>query len=161
MSLTFSLPAQADVRRFIDARDDTPSSVDIWAVAVDNATAHPGKVVVRVRQDDVTFEDSITIYLDTRADDPGPEYAIAGATGSEYYLRRLERWGGPGRLVPYGCGDRLKIHETIDFSRAVLPRKCIGHPTKVRVAVEVERGYPVRTRDWAKARRTWLPWVLR
>lgn len=161
LSLTFALPAHANVRHFTDARNDTKSSVDIWGVRVDNATADPNKVIVKVRQDDVTFEDSITVYLDTRETDPGPEYRISGGTGSEFFLYRVERWTDRGQLVPFGCGQRLRIHENTDRSRAVFPRACIGKTGKVRVAVEAERGYPVRSRDWAQARRTWLPWVLR
>jgi hypothetical protein len=161
LSLVFALPAHANVRQFTDARNDTKSSVDIWGVRVDNATADPDKVIVEVRQDDVTFEDSITIYLDTRQTDPGPEYRISGGTGSEFALFRLERWTDRGQLVPFGCGQRLRIHENTDRSRAVFPRACIGKTGKVRVAVLAERGYPVRSRDWAQARRTWLPWVLR
>ena len=161
LSLTSVLPASANVRHFTDARNDTKSSVDIWDVHVDNATADPEKIVVEVRQDDVTFEDSITVYLDTRETDPGPEYRISGGTGSEFALFSLERWSDPGQVVPFGCGQRLRIHELTDRSRAVFPRSCIGTTGKVRVAVKAERGSPVRSRDWAQARRTWLPWVVR
>lgn len=162
LSLAFALPANANVRGFTDARNDTKSSVDIWTVRVDNATAHPHKVIVEVRQEDVTYVDSIAIYLDTRPNDPGPEYRISGGTGSEFGLSSVERWTDPGQLVPFGCGpQRLQIDELTDRSRAVFPRSCIGKTGKVRVAVKAERGYPVRSRDWAQARRTWLPWVLR
>jgi hypothetical protein len=53
--------AQADVRRFADARNDTSSSVDIYTVRVDNSTSARDKVIVTVRQDNARPGDSIAI----------------------------------------------------------------------------------------------------
>jgi hypothetical protein len=100
--------------------------------------------------------------LDTRPRDPGPEYALTAAVASEYYMRHRERWTGSGQLVPFKCGYKLKIDDRrSERSRAVIPRSCLGNPNKVRVAVKVQRGYPPTSSDWAKAPRTWLPWVRR
>lgn len=161
IGLALAVPADADVRRFTDARNDTSSSVDIRSVRVDNSTTSPNKVIVTVRQDNVRIGDSITIYLDTRPHDPGPEYSIGGAVASEFLMRHRERWKGSGRVVPFDCGYKLKIHQKDDRSRAVMPRSCLGDPGKVRVAVKVERGYPPASHDWAKARKTWFSWVHR
>ena len=161
LALTLTLPAQADVRRFTDARGDTPSSVDIRSVVLDNSTTARHKVIVVVRQDDVRVGDSIDIYLDTRPRNPGPEYLIGGATASEAVMSHVDKWKGVGREVPSRCGYRLKIHEVIDVTRAVIPRRCLAKPGRVRVAVKATRGYPVTSRDWAKAKRTWFAWVAR
>ncbi len=160
-SIAPTVPAHADVRRFTDPRHDTSSTVDILAVRVDNSTTHRNKVIVTVRQANVRFGDSITIYVDTRAKDPGPEYAIAGTTASEYLMRHQERWSGYGKPIPFQCGYRLRIHQRTDATRAVIPRHCLGDPGRVRVAVKAVRGQPPTSRDWAEARRSWLPWVRR
>lgn len=152
--------AHADVERFTDPRDDTPTSVDIWRVKVDNSTRARNKVIVAVRQDNVRIGDSITIYFDTRRRDRGPEYSISAYVDSEYFMHRREGWARVGRPVPFSCGYSLKIRHD-DRSRAVVPRRCLGHPSKVRVAVKVTRGIPVTSRDWARAPRTWLGWVAR
>lgn len=59
LALTWAVPANADVRRFIDARNDTSSSVDILSVRVDKSTSTRNKVIVVVRQDNVRIGDSI------------------------------------------------------------------------------------------------------
>jgi hypothetical protein len=161
MTLTLVLPAQADVGRFTDARNDTSSTVDLWSVRVDNSTSAPNKVIVIVRQDDAQPGDSIMIYLDTRRVDPGPEYMIEGYTGSDAFMYHMKRWNGHGRAVPFRCGWRIRIHERTDITRAVMPRSCLGLPGSVRVAVQVTRGYPVTSRDWTRTPRTWLHSVTR
>ena len=160
LSLGPAVGAHADIERFNDPRDDTPSSVDIWRVKVDNSTRDRSKVIVAVQQDNLDFGDSITIYFDTRGRDRGPEYSISAYVDSEYFMHHREGWGRVGRPVPFRCGYELKIRSH-DRSRAVIPRRCLGYPGKVRVAVKVTRGIPATSRDWAKAHRTWLGWVAR
>ena len=151
----------ADVQVSIDAHDDTSSSVDIWRVRVDNSTAFRNRVVVGVQQDRVRIGDSIDIFFDTRPRDPGPEFWLGGSVASEYLMRHAERWRHLGPPVNARCGYRLRINESTDRSRAVVSRRCLGSPGKVRVAVKVTRGTPGTSHDWAKAPRTWLPWVRR
>jgi len=161
MALVLAVPAAADVRRFTDAANDASTSVDIRAARVDNSTTARNQVIVVVRQENVRLGDAIEIFLDTRPGDPGPEYSIGGATASEYLLRHREHWKGPGRVVPFRCGYRLRINEETDRTRAVMQRSCLRHPGRVRVAIRVVRGIPPISRDWAPARRTWSPWVRR
>ena len=161
LALTFSLPADANVRRFSDAHNDTSSSVDIWSVRVDNSTTNRSKVIVVVRQDNVRLGDSIHVHIDTRKADRGPEYVIEGTASSEFFMYHQERWKDRGRPVPFRCGYRLTIKEDADRSRAAIPRKCLGFPGKVRVAVKADRGFPPTSRDWAPARRTWFRSVAR
>ena len=161
MTLGVVSPAHADVRRFTDPRNDTASSVDIWSVKVDNSSRHRNKIIVVVQQDSVGPGDSIEIYLDTRPRDRGPEFSLSAFVASEYGMRRMETWRNYGRVVSTRCGYQLKIDEGTDRSRAVIPRRCVGKPGKIRVAVKAERGFQVTSRDWAKARRTWLGWVRR
>jgi hypothetical protein len=54
----------------------------------------------------------------------------------------------------------MRINETTDVTRAVLPRRCLGEPGAVRVAVHAVGGMD-DGRDWAKARRTFFGFVRR
>jgi len=128
---------------------------------VDNSTADRSKVVVRVIQEDVRDGDNISVYLDTRRRDRGPEYRLAARFGSEYTLARLETWTRATRFLD--CRDNITLNESssTDRTRVVLPRKCLGGPGRVRAAVFVERDSGAGSHDWAKARRTWLKWVRR
>jgi hypothetical protein len=153
--------AQADVARFVDANNDTSSSADIRVVQVDNTSTVRGKVIVRILQDKIRVGDSVEIFFDTRPRDPGPEFSIGGTFGSEYGMNHRERWGAYGPFIPYRCGYRMKGDYTDGRTRVAVPRKCLGNPGKIRVAVRVERGNPPTSRDWARAPRTWLGWVHR
>jgi hypothetical protein len=160
MALGVASPAQADVRRFSDARGDTRSSVDILSVRVDNSTADRREVRVRIRHEDLRLGHSITVYLDTRPADPGPEFAISGAAGSEYILNRTEGWKHMGRMVRPECGYSMRIHEGTEATRVIVRRGCIGKPGKVRVAVRAQRD-GTQAVDWAASRRTFLDFVGR
>ncbi len=153
-------PAEANVRRFDDSRRDTASGVDIWSVRVDNSTADRQQVRIRIQQDNVRNGDDLGVYLDTRPADPGPEFVISGVVGSEFALHRMEWWKEPRALVPFKCGYSMKIKESTDRTRVVLPRECIGTPAEIRVAVRATRNKPA-ARDWAAGRRDWLGFVRR
>jgi hypothetical protein len=160
MALGVASPAQADVQRFRDPQGDTRSGVDILSVRVDNSTADRREVRVRIRHDDLRLGHSITVYLDTRPADPGPEFAISGAAGSEYILNRTEGWKNMGRMVPPRCGYSMRINEGTEVTRVIVRRSCIGEPGRVRVAVRAQRdGTPAI--DWAASRRTFLGFVSR
>jgi len=62
--------------------------------------------------------------------------------------------------VPFRCGYSMRINEATDVTRAVLPRRCLGEPGGVRVAVHAVGGMD-DGRDWAKARRTFFGFVRR
>ena len=153
-------PAEANVRRFTDSHRDTAAGTDIWSVRVDNSTADRQEVRIRIRQDNVRNGDALAVYLDTRPADPGPEFVMSGVVGSEYVLHRMEWWKEPRALVPFKCGYSMKIKESTDRTRVVLPRQCIGTPSEIRVAVRATRNKPA-ARDWAAGRRDWLGFVRR
>lgn len=160
LAVGVALPADANVRRFTDSHRDSDSGVDIWSVRVDNSTAVRNEVRIRVKQDDVRFVGSVTIYIDTKPTNPGPEFALFGAAGSEYTFNHTKSWTETRGQVPFRCGYRMRINETTDVTRAVLPRRCLGEPGAVRVAVHAVGGMD-DGRDWAKARRTFFGFVRR
>ncbi|HET7734513.1 MAG TPA: hypothetical protein VFK52_00940 [Nocardioidaceae bacterium] len=156
-ALTIGGPVNADVAVFDDA-GDVSSSVDIQRVRVDNGETDPGRIRVRVVQDDLLIGDEVTVYLDLRPRDPGPEWKVTGRPAAEWALLRVERWHGRVRDVPCGAGS-MRIDEVRDVTRLVLPFSCLEvSPRRVRVAVKVTRDDPVAA-DWAPAFRTFLPWV--
>lgn len=155
--LTVGGAASADVAVFDDAGDVT-STVDILRVRVDNGETRPGQIWVRVVQDDMVIGDEVTVFLDIRPRDPGPEWKVVGRPAAEWGLMRIERWKSVGKEFPCAAGA-MRMNEDTDVTRVILPRKCIdAAPGKVRVAVRVTRDDPAAV-DWAKAARTWLPWV--
>ena len=155
-------PTQADVKRFRDSRQDTPTGIDIWTVRVDNSERDRSKVIVTVQQDHIEPGDKLDIFFDTRPNDPGPEYLLSGAAASEYLMRHAGDGRATEHAVPGNCGYDLKMDERHDRSRAVVSPSCLNRPGKIRIAVRASRGYdPVTSWDWAPAPQTWLDWVRR
>lgn len=155
-SLT-SAPASADVRDFADPPRAAPGAIDIRNVRVDNATARPSSIIVRVRLRDIDFGDGMTVYVDTRPRNAGPEYKIEAFADSEFVLRRVDTWAARGRNVR--CDDdRVSMTQSSRRARFVFPRTCVANPGRVRIAVHAFRE---GSSDWAKARRTWLGFVRR
>jgi hypothetical protein len=159
--MALDAPAHADVRQFVDARDDTTSSLDLWSVTVNNSSHSRDKVIVAVREDQILDGDEIVIFFDTRRRDRGPEYLLGGVYGGEYGMSHMEGWRRDGAFISWRCGYRMRTDIAQDRTRAVVPRRCLGAPGRVRVSVKVERGYPATSRDWAPAHETWFPWVRR
>jgi NMD protein affecting ribosome stability and mRNA decay len=128
---------------------------------VDNSSHDLSKVIVGVRQGNIRNGDLIRVYFDTRPRDPGPEFAVTGTYGSEYGMSRMETWTSRRQFIPWECGYRMRGDAAVGHTRIVVPRRCLDGPSRVRVAVLVQRGYPPTSTDWAKARRSWLDWVSR
>lgn len=153
---TLGTPADANVRKFHDKRGDAKGSVDITKVRVDNSNRKRNKVIVRVKQRRLRSLDGVHIYFDTKPRRRGPEFRLSGYYGSEYYMKRMKGWRKAGRMVK--CrGYSLKMKPR-GVTRAVVNRRCLGKPAKVRVAVRAQNG---KRRDWARAKYRWLGWVKR
>ena len=152
-----ALPAAADVRTFEDSRTDNDTHYDIWSVTVDNATANRDKVRVVIRQARIPpppgFPGLFYVYVDIRGGNPGPEYvAIAG---QDFVFYRTEGWGR--RTVFQGAAELSGTPTTTGpTSRS---RELHEHAWE---DPHLSSGQHLRdVQDWAKARRTFYPWVLR
>lgn len=159
-------PAEADVRRFTDARNDTTNSNDIRWVRVDNSTANPNKVVVVVQTDDIGSSgccavDELKVFFDTKTADAGPEFSVILI--QDYVMYRMEAWRRNGSYVSTsgGCDYKVSRNLATDRWRVVTTRDCLGDPGRIRVAVRTTRREPRFSQDWARAPRTWLGWVTR
>ena len=139
------------------------TTADIYWVRVDNATASRQEVRVALRQENILgpqrFADMLYLYFDTRANRHGPEFMYR--VGNDSALFHMRSWSSRGEQVrPRSCGQAggSTRHDQwrMNFSRA-----CLGDPGRVRISAHLTRFYPRDSSDWAKARRTWSPWVGR
>lgn len=155
---TLAAPADANVRVFKDRRGDANGSVDVTEVRVDNSTLARGKVVVRIKQKRFRYEDKVSVYFDTNAKRRGPEYRLSAVYASEYWMTRMKSWTKHGRPVHCANAYKLKMRGQ-GVSRAVVGRKCLGKPGRIRVAVRAHH-YHGDT-DWARGKHRWLGRVKR
>lgn len=149
-------PASADVRSFSDP-PAAPGVIDIRNVRVDNSTTHREKIIVNVRMRNIRFGDGMSVYVDTRPGNAGPEYRMDAFANSEFAFHRVNTWGGPGRVVRCD-GDRFRLAAGARRARIVFPRACLGNPGRVRIAVHAYRD---DRSDWARSARNWLGFVRR
>lgn len=148
----------------LDDGDDTSIRADIGKVKV----VHGDKRLrVRVEFDDLLrnptkISQALTIFVDTDAEDKGPEYSFAGGlnSGTDYVLTSIDRWADEGERVA-DCHQGWKLDWKDDFVVASVGRKCLGKPDTVRVAVksgEWRKGKGTRY-DWLTGRRTFTEWL--
>jgi hypothetical protein len=159
-SLTALQPAYADTRRFTDRAGDTSLPADITTVRVSNGAE---LIKVAIRPGRVEFEDQFTFWLDTRPKNAGPEYKVGVLPNSEAFgLLRVGAFNEQG--TPVRC-DGLRAtadHFTPEWVSISVPRSCLRHPGKVRVAAKARyTDGDTTVVDWAPAKRKFFGWVGR
>jgi hypothetical protein len=157
-----------------DARRDAHRAIDITRVVVSH-TSRAVRVVVTVR--DFVAMDSgarvptaLGVHFDTRGTRK-PNHLIkidgmhvaAGSTWDWNKLRSngMDPWGDWGDCFPRDW-DKPLIRSMPKRNKVavVAPRRCLGDPGSVRVAVQSYRPYRSDLRqDWAKGRKNYLPRV--
>ncbi len=168
-ALTLGLAGPAQAERYgIDDPNDSPHGSDLIAVDID----HRARKLVVVTTHDNLRRDPRTgsggsIFIDTDASDPGPEYVFAAGftRGTDYALVKTEGfrsglWGGPVN------GDHdMRVDYRDDTVRFVIPRATINRPSEVRIAVKVggsrSDGTTSGLNDWLGEPRHWTPWIAR
>jgi hypothetical protein len=167
-------PAAANVERFDDSLTDQGGEVGIRWVQVDNSSASLDKIKVLTRIGEIPSEPACCVpiqalFLDTRPNNPGPEYRVL--TGQDIGLYRVDGWHDAGRFIPASCAGSAHYGGYVGaypetgghYNRILvaIKRGCVGNPGKIRVAVHAYiSGHP-QAQDWAKARKTFLPWLRR
>lgn len=166
--------AQANVARFNDSLTDQAGEVGIHWVALDNSTASVDKIKVLTRVGEIPSEPDGSpplqqLYIDTRPANPGPEYRVL--TGQDIGLYRVDGWRDAGRYIAATCGGSAHYGGYVGrypktgshYNRIFvsIKRGCIGNPGKVRVAVHTYFHPNRGPQDWARARKSFLPWVSR
>jgi|RhiMetdeSRZDD1v2_1073273.scaffolds.fasta_scaffold15004_13 hypothetical protein len=164
--------AHADTRTFNDSTTDQTSYMGIRWVEVQNGWRAGGswhrnlKIITRVGNFPPVpdFAGTTYIFIDTRPENPGPEYRLRMA--QDIGLWRVEGWHDHGTSVPWGCGPGRFGYDfsyplTDDRVVAWIKPACIGGAGKVRVSVHTTVLNRPKQQDWAKARNAFYPWVLR
>lgn len=146
--------ASADIRTFPDV------GAHITAVRVSHG---PLAISVTAYDADMTFGTYYQFWLDTNSGDPGPEYKAEVYPNSDgIFLMRVANFDSSGRR--FNCGGFRAFADAggAPEAKIIVPRRCIGTPSRIRVAV---RGYygeehPIIV-DWAPGERRMYPWVNR
>lgn len=160
-------PAVAATSTFTDARGDVAHGVDVASVKVVNEK----NVRIRIQHDDLrtSFRSgaSMTVFLDTDAAEPGPEFAFPSVlfSGGDYGLIPTtgDGWSYGRRAVPLTCSYELKLDFAKDVSSIRMARGCLDNPGEVRVAVKAagtQADGDIVT-DWLGGRRHLTDWVAK
>lgn len=137
-----------------DPVGDTGSRSDIRRVTVEHVhTADRLRIITGLSRIVIGVE--LDVYLDTRRAHPGPEWKVAALPDSEWALLRVRDWRDAGTVGPV-CGRvRYSTSSVHPVARVSLPSSCLDLHRDVKVSVlAVDPGHG---RDWAPARRTFLP----
>jgi hypothetical protein len=160
-------PALGATSTFADDRGDVAHGVDVESVKVVNEK----NVRVRIQHDDLrkSFRSgaSMTVYLDTDATEPGPEFAFPTVlfSGGDYGLipTRGDGWSYGRRAVPLTCSYEANLDFARDVSSIRIARGCLDRPDEVRVAVKAagtQADGDIVT-DWLGGRRHLTDWVAK
>lgn len=149
--------AHADSGSFDDPVGDS-TSVDVTRVRV----VHEDAVTVRVRSAVPLAAGQVYAFWIDTGRGPRPTYAVRFRANSDFggQLAVVGSFGQrPSRRV--SCPG-LRAHADMFDEKPVsvrVPRRCLGDPKRVRVAVKYS-DETTGSVDWAPRRRTFTPWVL-
>ena len=123
----------------------------------------PATVGVTANDDDMEFTTRYEFWLDTNPNDPGAEYRVDVIPNSEVLpLMKVANFDSPG--IKIKCdGLRVQADAGNDdplFAKIIVPRSCVGTPSKVRVSVVGFYSDP-HIVDWAPGEERFYPWVNR
>lgn len=153
-------PASAATWRHHDPNDPIKFT-DIHRVAVSHTGKHVAVKTVFYR---MSGYDEETVFVDTTATHPGPEFAAKvnalSDSGVSVDLFRAKHFHARNKRVK--CHG-LRGGEGARNYHIVIPNRClalphIGQPPAVRVSVKTYR-YGGKARDWAPRRHRFSPWV--
>jgi hypothetical protein len=123
----------------------------------------PATVGVTAFDADMEFTTYYRFWLDTNASDPGPEYRVDVNPNSEVIpLLKVANFASPGIKQPSCTGLRVQADASGDdeFAKVIVPRSCMGTPSRVRVSVVGYYEDPDIT-DWAPGTERFTAWVNR
>ena len=133
------------------------SSGDVTKVRVKHAPRALRLAVTHAA--DSGLADVYSFRVDTRKKAPGPEWVIStGTEVEEWRVFRADGWTGV-----VGDGPVCRDGNDVDFDRQrmklVVPRSCLGRPSRVRVNLVTANDYPGTPVDHAPGRRQLGRWV--
>jgi hypothetical protein len=148
--------AQADIVTFPDVGSH------ITSVRVSHG---PRTVGVTAFEDETTYANHYRFWLDTDPNDPGPEFKTEIYPDSDgFYLQKVANFASPG--IKTGCSFRAEASpDGPIYAKITVPRSCLGHPSKVRVAVvgyyQEDDDAAMDVVDWAPGTERFYAWVNR
>jgi hypothetical protein len=101
-------------------------------------------------------------WLDTNPGDPGPEYKTDVYADSDgLYLMKVANFNSSG--IKIKCAGLRAIADTDgpEYAKIIVPRSCIGTPSRIRVAVVGFYDENPDVVDWAPGERRLYGWVNR
>ncbi len=153
--------AAADTQDFTDPADSNHAP-DLRRITVEHSRRLT--VVARHTGTELSQFTRIHYWIDTRPLNPGPEfYALVLPNTDGAVLQRTGTWR-QHRGPVVGCRG-FRAHADFianDALRLSVPRRCLGAPPRVRVAIRVQEVYASKQfSDWAAGFRQFMPWVHR
>jgi hypothetical protein len=151
-------PASADTKVFDDPVGDS-TFVDISRVRV----VHRDSVIVRVHSAVPLATAQIYAFWIDAGHGRRPDYYVdfRANAGFDDVLRRVRSFGDRRPRFVQCPGMRARADIFADKPVSIrIPRRCLGNPGSVRVAVQF-KDESMSTVDWAADRRTFGPWVKR
>ncbi len=145
--------AQADINTFSDVGGH------ITAVRVSHGPATVGVMAYDAEMEIGTY---YRFWLDTNPDDPGPEYrSDVYADSDGLYLMKVANFDSPGIRIRCSGIDAIADTDGPEYAKLIVPRSCMGTPSRVRVAVVGYYDENPDVVDWAPGERRLYPWVNR
>jgi hypothetical protein len=125
----------------------------------------PSTIGVTARDADMEFSTYYEFWLDTNPNDPGPEYRVDVNPNSEVLpLMKVANFDSPGIKQPSCTGLRVLADasdgDATPYAKVIVPRSCMGNPSRVRVSVVGYYEDPDIT-DWAPGTERFTAWVSR
>ena len=149
--------AHADIQTFADVGGH------ITSVRVSHG---PSTVGVTANDRRMTIRTSYRFWLDTDPSDPGPEYkALVYPDSDAVPLMKVANFNSGG--IKFDCDGFRGIADTDggDYAKIIVPRACIGSPSRVRVSVvgyyNEDSDPAVDVVDWAPGTQRFTSWVNR
>lgn len=125
---------------------------------------HGPTVDVTAYDTEMEFSTRYEFWLDTNPKDPGPEYRVDALPNTEVIpLQKVANFDSGG--IDLKCSGLRVLADASDgddtpYAKIIVPRSCLGTPSKVRVSVVGFYETPKVT-DWAPGERLFYGWVNR
>jgi hypothetical protein len=145
------------------ARADEAEFTDVGGhITYVRVTHGPATVGIFAHDDGITSQAHHFFWIDTDSANPGPEYkAEVYQSSGRAHLMRVANFASSG--IKFSCeGFQAEIHHFHEgYVKVIVPRSCLGAPTRVRVAVVGYYANEPHVVDWAPGEQQFYSWVNR
>jgi hypothetical protein len=156
-SLLVAQSAKADIQNFSDVGGH------ITGVRVSHG---PTTLGITAYDAQMTLGTYYHFFVDTDSANPGPEYKAEIFPNSDgILLKRVGNFASRGIITR--CRGLRGVADVFgdDYAKVIIPRSCIGGPSRVRVSVvgyyDENNDDRIDVVDWAPGEERFYPWVNR